>query len=61
MDCTYTMSTNNRERTILKVSTPKGAYSKKELKELYEMAQSQVGDDFLPVIVPDDVTLEVIV
>jgi len=48
------------DRTILRVSVPK-AYTKKEMKELYDSIQEQVGYEFLPVIVPEGVSLEIVV
>lgn len=54
-------STNDGYRTVLRVGIPKGAYSKKEIKEIYDSIQEQVGCEYLPVIIPNDVTLEIIV
>ena len=48
-------------RSILQVAVPKGKYSDKEKKQLYNDIKDQVGDYYLPVIVPDDVVLEIIV
>lgn len=45
---------------ILKITVPKGAYSDKEIKKLYDNIKDQVGNRYLPVIVPEDVSLEVI-
>ena len=45
---------------ILKVSTPKGVYTEKERKGLYESIKTQVGNHYLPVLVPEDIKLEII-
>ena len=45
---------------ILKISTPKGAYTEKERKSLYENIKTQVDNHYLPVLVPEDIKLEII-
>ena len=45
---------------ILKISTPVGVYKTKEYKDLYEAITAQVGEHYLPVLVPKDVELEII-
>lgn len=45
---------------ILRVSTPKGAYKEKEIDDLYKAIKAQVGEHYLPVVVPKDVELEII-
>lgn len=56
--CTSTYFDN---RIILKATTPKGVYSEKEIRELHDMIEKQVGDEYLVVVVPEDVQLETIV
>jgi hypothetical protein len=48
-------------RDVLKITVPKGAYSDKELQKLYNDIKDQVGNYYLPIIVPDGVNLEIIV
>lgn len=48
-------------RSVLKVSTPKGVYTEKQSEDLYRQVRTQVGDEYLVVVVPDDVKLEIIV
>ena len=48
-------------RSVLKVSTPKGVYTEKQIDDLYRQVRTHVGDEYLVVIVPDDVRLEIIV
>lgn len=48
-------------KSVLQVSTPKGVYNDKQSQELYRQVKDQVGNQFLVVIVPDDVKLEIIV
>ena len=57
----FTTTTFPASCQILKVSVPKGVYSDKEMKKLYNDIKGQVGNCYLPVIVPDDVNLETIV
>ena len=45
---------------ILKVSTPKGAYKEKEIKDLYEAIKVQTEEHYLPIVVPEDIQLEII-
>ena len=45
---------------ILKVGTPTGVYKDKQLEDLYELINTQVGGHYLPVMVPKDIELEVI-
>lgn len=52
-DCGY--------RNILKVTTPKGVYSEEETRKIYKIIKEQVGDEYLTVVVPEGVTLEIIV
>lgn len=51
-DCGY--------RDILKVTTPKGVYSEEEMEKIYRIIKEQVGDEFLTVVVPEGVTLEIV-
>jgi hypothetical protein len=45
---------------ILKISTPKGVYDQKERKGIYESVKEQVGQHYLPVMVNEDIKLEII-
>ena len=45
---------------ILKISTPKGIYDQKERKVIYESVKEQVGQHYLPVMVNEDIKLEII-
>lgn len=51
----------SRNKSVLQVSTSKGVYNDKQSQELYRQVKDQVGNEFLVVIVPDDVKLEIIV
>lgn len=51
---------NYEPLAILKITTPKGVYSSKEETEIYTSIQKQVGKYYLPIIVPEDVRLEII-
>lgn len=60
---TFTPNESNISRItppILKISTPKGVYSDKDRKALHENIKTQVGNHYLPVIVPEDICLEII-
>ena len=47
--------------SILKIGIPKEVYySAKEKKDLYESVKQQVGKNYLPILIPDDVKLEII-
>ena len=46
--------------SILRVSVPKQVYTAKEKEDLYESVKKQVGKNYLPVLVPEDVKLEII-
>lgn len=48
-------------RSVLQVSTPKGVYNDKQTQELYRQVRDRVGEEFLVVVVPEDVKLEIIV
>ena len=56
-DTTYT---NFGYPTILKVTIPKEMQYKNEGEKLHEIIKAQVGDDFLPIVVPEGVTLEIV-
>lgn len=45
---------------ILKISTTKGTYDQKERKSIYESVKEQVGQYYLPVMVNEDIKLEII-
>ena len=60
---TFTTSEPNVSRItppILKISTPKGVYDQKERKVIYESVKEQVGQHYLPVMVNEDIKLEII-
>jgi hypothetical protein len=60
---TFTSGESNISRItppILKISTPKGVYDQKERKGIYESVKEQVGHHYLPVMVNEDVKLEII-
>ena len=60
---TFTTSEPNVSRIIppiLKISTPKGVYDQKERKVLYESVKEQVGQHYLPVMINEDIKLEII-
>jgi len=46
--------------SILKIGVPKEVYSAKEKEYIYESVKKQVGTNYLPILVPDDIKLEVI-
>lgn len=54
-------TTTYENRTILKATTPKGVYKEKEIDELHDLIERQVGNEYLVVVVPEDVQLETIV
>lgn len=60
-DFNFTTTGFHEPRNVLKVTTPKGVYDKKMIKELYEQVTDQVGNEYLVVIVPHDINLEIIV
>lgn len=60
-DFTTTCAPTCEPRNVLKVTTPKGVYDKKMIKELYGQVTDQVGNEYLVLIVPDDVNLEIII
>ena len=45
---------------ILKVAVPQN-YTEKEMKNINKLVKEQVGDYYIPVVVPNDIELEVIV
>ena len=45
---------------ILKITTPKGVYTVKERKENYDSVKEQAGKYYLPIMVPEDVKLEIV-
>ena len=45
---------------ILKVAIPQN-YTEKEMKNINKLVKEQVGDYYIPVVVPNDIELEVIV
>lgn len=45
---------------ILKVAVPQ-IYTEKEMKNINKLVKEQVGDYYIPVVVPNDIELEVIV
>lgn len=46
--------------SILKITIPKGAYDQKERDAIYESVKTQAGKYYLPIIVPEDVKLEIV-
>ena len=46
--------------SILKITTPKGVYDQKERDAIYESVKAQAGKHYLPIIVPEDVKLEIV-
>ena len=60
---TFTSSEPNISRIIppiLKISTPKGVYDRKEQNDIYDSVKKQAGQHYLPIIVPEDIKLEII-
>ena len=56
----FTTAPSFENRSVLKVTTPKGVYNDKQSQELYRQVKDQVGNEYLVVVVPDDVQLEII-
>lgn len=48
-------------KTILRVAVPKGEYENKTIKYLHEKVSEQVKDEYLVVVVPNNVELEIVV
>ncbi len=46
--------------SILKIIMPKGVYDQKEREAIYESVKAQAGKYYLPIIVPEDVKLEIV-
>ena len=58
MDYTPTYFEN---KTVLRVAVPKEKYEDKTIKYLHEKVTEQVKDEYLVVVVPEDVDLEIVV
>lgn len=59
----FTLCGDEREYeplSILKITTPKGVYDQKERDAIYESIKAQAGKYYLPIIVPEDVKLEIV-
>ncbi len=56
----FTTSSNTTNLSILKVSIPKEIYDK-EKDKVYKTVKSQVDNEYLVVVVPEGVELEIIV
>ena len=59
----FTITGSEREYeplSILKITTPKGVYNVKERDAIYKSVKEQAGEYYLPIIVPEDVKLEII-
>lgn len=48
-------------KTVLRVAVPKEKYEDKTIKYLHEKVTEQVKDEYLVVVVPEDVDLEIVV
>ena len=48
-------------KTVLRVAVPKEEYEDKTIKYLYEKVSEQVKDEYLVVVVPNNVELEIVV
>lgn len=48
-------------KTILRVAIPKEEYEDKKIKYLHEKVSEQVKDEYLVVVVPNNVELEIVV
>lgn len=48
-------------KTVLRVAVPKEEYEDKTIKYLHEKVSEQVKDEYLVVVVPNNVELEIVV
>lgn len=46
--------------SILKITVPSRAYTQEDRKAIYNSIKEQVGDCYLPILVPENVKLEII-
>ena len=51
---------NHKPLSILKITVPSRAYTQKDQKAIYNFIKEQVGDCYLPILVPENVKLEII-
>lgn len=57
---TFTGEKDYEPFAILKVTVPIEAYTHEERKAIYESVKEQVGTYYLPILVPENVKLEII-
>lgn len=48
-------------KTVLRVAVPKEEYEDKTIKYLYDKVSEQVKDEYLVIVVPNNVELEIVV
>ena len=45
---------------ILKITVPSGTYKQEDQKAIYNSIKEQVGNCYLPIVVPENIKLEII-
>ena len=48
------------EKMIIKVSIPKGVYTDDETRKIYDLIKTQAGEEYVVIMAPEDVKLEII-
>lgn len=46
--------------SILKIAVPSGTYTQEDQKAIYNSIKEQVGNCYLPIVVPENIKLEII-